>query len=80
MESDFKFKTIVLFFLVSFNILAQDFDLLKVESTYYPNQTIEESGAGREIGFWEWNAQLAMPQRLKNKKTILLHQLSYTNL
>lgn len=80
MHIDLKFKTTILFFLVSFNILAQDFELFKVQSAYYPNQTIEDSETGREVGFWEWNAQLAIPQRLKNEKTVLIHQLSYTNL
>ncbi|MEM9076352.1 MAG: DUF6268 family outer membrane beta-barrel protein [Bacteroidota bacterium] len=80
MQIDLKCKTTILFFLVSFNIIAQDFELFKVQSAYYPNQTIEDSEDSREIGFWEWNAQLAIPQRLKNEKTVLLHQLSYTNL
>lgn len=80
MKSNLKFSTSLLLLIGSFNIVAQDFELFKIQSTYYPQQPIEESAADREIGFWEWNGRLAIPQPFENKKTVLLHQLSYTNL
>lgn len=69
-----------IFLLLSFNLIAQDFDLLKIQSAYYPKQSIEESSDDGEIGFFEWGGQLAIPQPFKNKKTILIHTLRYGNL
>lgn len=71
----------VLFLLLSANnISAQDFELFKIGSAYYPSQSIEESSMDGEIGFFEWSAQLTIPQPLKNKKTIFIHKLLYANL
>ena len=69
----------LLFILLSLNIHAQDFELLKVESTYFPKQSIEGASLDGEIDFWEWNGQLAIPQPLKNKKTVFIHKLGYSN-
>ncbi|WP_299556005.1 DUF6268 family outer membrane beta-barrel protein [Seonamhaeicola sp.] len=73
-------KIVILFLVGGLNVFAQDFELFKIESTYYPMQNIEESDLNREIGFWEWSAKLTIPQLLKNEKSLLLHQLRYTNL
>jgi len=81
MKIVFKYLTSILFLLFSFNILAQDFELLKIRSAYYPKQSIEESSVDGEIGFFEWGGQLAIPQTFKkNKKTILIHKVLYANL
>lgn len=67
--------------LFSTNLLAQDFELIKIQSAYYSPQTIEESAVDGEIGFFEWGLQVAIPQLFKkNKKTILIHRLGYGNL
>ena len=68
-----------LFLLFSFNIIAQGFELIKVESTYFPKQPIEGSPLDGKIDIWEWNGQLAIPQVLNSKKTILIHNLAYSN-
>lgn len=77
-----RFKYVVLIFFLSINtdLEAQDFDLIKIRSAYYPNQSIEESSVNGEIGFFEWGGQVSIPQPFKSKKTILIHKLSYGNL
>ena len=73
--------TVVLLALFSFNLFAQDIELVKIQSSFYPKQSIEESNVDGEIGFFEWSGQLTIPQTFKKtKKTILLHKLGYTNL
>jgi hypothetical protein len=76
-------KSIVsfVFLLLSTNLFAQDFELIKIQSAYYSPQTIEESAVDGEIGFFEWGVQVAIPQLFKkNKKTILIHRMGYSNL
>lgn len=81
MNTIYKFLTLVLLLLINFNLLAQDFELIKIQSSYYPKQSIEESTVDGEIGFFEWRGQLGIPQRFKkSKKTILIHTLGYANL
>ncbi|MEO1259525.1 MAG: DUF6268 family outer membrane beta-barrel protein [Bacteroidota bacterium] len=80
MKVTFQYGTTILLLLFSYNVLAQDFELIKIQSAYYPKQTINESAVDGEIGFWEWNGQLAIPQLLKNEKTVLIHKLGYSNL
>ena len=80
MKVAFKYGASVLLLLFSSNMLAQDFELIKFQSAYYPSQKIEESSVDGEIGFWEWSGQVAIPQLLKNKKTVLIHKLGYGNL
>ncbi|MEM6724756.1 MAG: DUF6268 family outer membrane beta-barrel protein [Bacteroidota bacterium] len=62
------------------NMQAQDMERFSVESTFYPSQAIEESDIEGEVGFWEWNGQLTLPQPIKGKKMILIHRFSYSNL
>ena len=72
---------LIVFILFGFNLIAQDFELLKIQSAYYPSQNIEESAIEGEIGFFEWGAQVAIPQTFtKSKSTILIHRFSYGNL
>jgi len=81
MQTVFKHITSFLLLLFSFNLMAQDFELIKIQSTFYPKQSIEESSIDGEVGFFEWSGQLAIPQMFKKtKKTILIHKLGYTNL
>lgn len=80
MQIVFKYLISLSFLLFNFNLIAQDFELFKIESTYYPKQAIEESSRNGEIGFWEWSGQFAIPKPLKNKKTILINKLGYSNL
>lgn len=80
MHIAFKYLTLILLLLFSFNLLAQDFELIKLRSAYYPKQSIEDSSIDAEVGFFEWNGQVMIPQVFKNKKTILTHKASYTNL
>ena len=76
-----QYLALLFFSLFSTNVLAQDFELIKIQSAYYPKQSVEESTTEGEVGFFEWNGQLAIPQTFKkSKKTILLHKLGYTNL
>ncbi len=66
--------------LFSFKLHAQDFEVTKIQSAYYPNQPINESGVEGEIGVFEWGVQVALPQTFKkNKKTILIHKIDYGN-
>ena len=71
---------LILFLLGSLDVFAQDFELIKIESTYFPKQSIVGSSLDGEIDFWEWSGQLAIPQVFKNEKTILVHKLKYSNL
>lgn len=80
MQIVLKLGAAILFLMSSFYTHAQDIELIKIQSIYYPSQTIEESSLAREIGFWEWSGQLTIPQPLKNKKTVFLHQLKYNSL
>lgn len=80
MQLAFKYGITILCLVYSYNALAQDFELIKIQSAYYPMQKIEESLANGEVGFWEWSGELAIPQLLKNKKTVLIHKLGYGNL
>jgi len=67
--------------LSSFNLLAQEFEFIKFQAAYYPLQPIEEPAVDGEVGFFEWGAQIAVPQALgRNKKTILIHKIGYANL
>ncbi|MEM6318768.1 MAG: DUF6268 family outer membrane beta-barrel protein [Bacteroidota bacterium] len=80
MQRTLKYGTAILLLLWNGSILAQDFELFKIQSAYYLQQAIEESSVDGKIGFWEWSGQLAIPQLLKSKKTILIHSLGYSNL
>ena len=81
MQTSNKYITIVLLILFSFNLIAQDFELIKIQSSFYPKQSIEESTIDGEIGFFEWKGELGIPQTFKkSKKTILIHKIGYTNL
>jgi len=81
MQIKFKYITSILLLLFSFNSLAQDFELIKIQSTFYPKQSVEESTTDGEVGFFEWSGELAIPQRFKKtKKTILIHKFGYSNL
>ncbi|MEM9936783.1 MAG: DUF6268 family outer membrane beta-barrel protein [Bacteroidota bacterium] len=62
------------------NTIAQDFELFKIHSTYYPSQSVSESTTDGEVGFWEWSGQLAIPQLLEKQQLVLIHRLGYTNL
>lgn len=76
-----KFLPLIALLLSRFNLLAQDFDVIKIQSAYYPKQHLEESNVDGEIGFFEWGAQVALPQTFrKHKKTILIHKIGYANL
>ncbi len=76
-----KFLFFVLFIIINTPLLAQDFELMRVETSFYPKQSIEDSNTNGEIGFLEWSGQFAIPQRFnKNKKTLLIHKFAYSNL
>jgi len=74
-----KYLIFILFVLWSLDSHAQDFEFMKIETTYYPKQSIEGSSLDGEIDFWEWSGQFAIPQVLKNKKTVFIHKLRYRN-
>lgn len=59
---------------------AQDFELFKMESSYYPQRSVLESSVDGEIGFWEWGGELSIPLAFKNKKTVLIHKFGYSSL
>lgn len=81
MQFAYKLLLSFLLLLCSLTIQAQDFELIKIQSSFYPKQSIEESTVDGKIGFFEWRAQLGIPQTFKkNKKTILIHTLGYANL
>lgn len=80
MRITFKYATYILLFLFSHNVLAQDFEIIKIQSAYYPAQVVEEFAEDVEIGFWEWSGQIAIPQLLKNNKTVFIHRMGYSNL
>ena len=80
MKLHISFLSCILFLLISFNLLAQDFDLIKIHSAYYTKQSIEDSSVDAEIGFFEWHGHVLIPQIFNNKKTILTHRFAYTNL
>jgi hypothetical protein len=75
-----RYLASILFLLLSLIGHAQDFELINIESTYFPKQSIEGISLEGEIDFWEWSGQLAIPQPLKNKKTVFVHKLKYSNL
>lgn len=79
MQVFFKYLCSISFLLFNIYVHAQGFELLKVESTYFPQQSIEGSSLDGKIDFWEWSGQLAIPQPLKNNKTVLIHKLKYSN-
>jgi len=81
MQFAFKYLSSFLIFLCSLTMQAQDFELVKIQSAFYPKKSIEESTVDGEIGFFEWRAQLGIPQTFKkDKKNILIHTLGYANL
>ena len=76
-----KHIALSVFLLFSLNLFGQDFELIKIQSAYYPKQNVEEASVDGEIGFFEWGVQLAIPQTFKkHKKTILIHKIGYANL
>jgi hypothetical protein len=80
-DSVAKNVALSIFFLFSLNLFAQDFELIKIQSAYYPKQKLEDASVDGEIGFFEWGTQVAIPQTFKkNKKTILIHKIIYANL
>ena len=81
-NSIFKYYLSCFLGLSSAVLLAQEFDVVQIQSAYYPKQFIEESGAEGEIGFFEWGVQVAIPQAIKSSKDsiILIHRMSYGNL
>lgn len=75
------YLTVVFLLFISNNLTSQDFELVKIQSTLYPKQSIEESTVDGEISFFEWSAQVGIPQRFKKtNKTLLIHRLGYSNL
>ena len=69
------------FLLFSLNLFAQDFELIKIQTAYYPKQSLEMTSVDGEIGFFEWGLQVAIPRTFKkHKKTILIHKIGYANL
>lgn len=80
-EAVAKHTALSVFLLFSLNVFAQDFELIKIQAAYYPNQKLEDASVNGEIGFFEWGAQVAIPQSFKNhKQTILIHKIGYANL
>lgn len=75
-----KISTLILFLLFCNKARAQDFNLFRIQSSYYSSQSIQGSLSDSKIGFKEWSAELSIPQMIKNKKTILIHTLNYGNL
>lgn len=76
-------KRLLIYILVmlSTSAFAQDLELLRLGSAYYPSQSIENSSLEGEIGFFEVGGKFTIPQLLKkDKSTILLHTLGYNNL
>ncbi|MBI1317005.1 hypothetical protein GC167_09135 [bacterium] len=72
---------ILVFKLGAQQLNAQDFEVAKIQSAYYPSQRVEESAIDGTIGFIEWGAHIALPQVLpKSRGTILVHKLSYAQL
>jgi len=80
MHAILKYRMTTILLAIGFQLTAQDFELLKIESAYYPKEAITESLVNGEVGFWEWGGQLAVPQVFKNDKTVLIHKLGYINL
>ena len=80
MQTAYKFLSSLLILLFSLSLSSQDFDLIKIRSAYYPSQSIEDSSVDGEVGFFVWNGTVMVPQVFKNKKTILTHRASYSNL
>lgn len=67
--------------LSGFWLHAQDLEIVNVQSAFYPKQSFEESSIDGKIGFFEWGAQVAVPQIFKkHNKTILIHKIGYANL
>lgn len=63
------------------NVLAQDFELLQLQSAYYIKQPFEDASFEGEIGFFEWGVQVNVPQLLKkHKHTIMIHKIGYAQL
>ncbi|MEM9821235.1 MAG: DUF6268 family outer membrane beta-barrel protein [Bacteroidota bacterium] len=75
-----QYSIVVVLLLFNFNSLAQDTELFKIQSTYYPSQAVEASSIDGAIGFWEWSGHLAIPQVFKSKGMLLIHKLGYRNL
>jgi hypothetical protein len=70
-----------IFLLFSLDVLAQDFELVKIQSAYYPKQNLEDASVDGKIGFLEWGVQGAVPQTFKKlKKTVFIHKIGYANL
>ena len=80
MKIPIRFLFCNLFLFTSLNLLAQDFDLIQIRTAYYPKQSIEDASVDAELGFFEWYGHVVIPQVFNNKKTILTHRASYTNL
>jgi hypothetical protein len=67
--------------LFNLNLFAQDFELFKVESAFYPKQNLDDSAIEGATGFIEWGAQLAVPKTFKkHKNTMLIQKIGYANL
>lgn len=75
-----RYLTPIIFLLASCHVLAQDFELFKIQSAYYPKQPIMDSAIDGEISFREWSGEFTIPKPLKGKKIILIHKLGYSNL
>lgn len=76
-----KYLASCIILLFGINLFAQDFELIKIQFANYLPQTIEESSADGEIGFFEWGVQVAIPHTFKkNKKTVLIYKIGYGNL
>ena len=45
--------------LLTTHAFAQDFEVVKFETAFYPLQSIEDATVNGEIGFWEWGGELA---------------------
>lgn len=75
-----RFLMVVSLLLSNYKLFAQDFELFQLQSAHYTKQNLRDASIDGKIGFFEWGAQVNVPQIFKkNKHTILMHKLGYAN-
>ena len=68
---------LLIIFIITTALSAQNFELFSLNSVYYPKSKVEGKPKDIEIGFAEFSGHVSLPQVFQEGKTVLIHTLMY---
>lgn len=75
-----KSVLLIYFGLLCSSVFAQGLELFRLQSLYYPEQSVPGDTGEGKIGYKEFGFQFTLPQVLNDYKTILTHKVEYGHL